>query len=174
MEEKQPKIYKELKSMKNKLKYTYRLKKCKFCGHENHPVNIYCEKCSKPLTTNQEKIKEWLIQKYLTQFLEKTSEYPDIIATRRRTKIGNVEFDYIIELANNNKILLYTVQDEKKIVDIINEVVDYNKINKEKIRLVFLQLLNQSRQNNLIIPNVDGKIIENAKNYGIEIEFFEE
>jgi hypothetical protein len=114
-----------------------------------------------------------LIQKYLLRFLEKISDYPDIVATRRKSKIGKVEFDYIIELADNNKILLYIVQEEKKIADIVNEVIDYNKINKEKIRIVFLLLLDQSGQNNLIIPNVDGKIIENAKNYDIEIEYFE-
>jgi hypothetical protein len=39
--------------------------------------------------------------------------------------------------------------------------------------MVFLLLLDQSGQNNSIIPNVDGKIIEDAKNYDIEIEYFE-
>jgi predicted nucleic acid-binding Zn ribbon protein len=173
MEEKPLRLDKELKSIKNKLKYTYRIKKCKFCGYKNPPDYIYCEKCSRPLTTDQEKIKEWLIQKYLLLTLEKISDYPDIVATRRKSKIGKVEFDYIIELADNNKILLYIVQEEKKIADIVNEVIHYNKINKEKIRLVFLLLLDQSGQNNSIIPNVDGKIIEDAKNYDIEIEYFE-
>lgn len=172
MEEGPSKIFEELKSIKNKLKHTYRAKKCKFCGYKNPPDYIYCEKCSRPLTNDQEKIKEWLIQKYLAQLLEKISDYPDIVATRRKSKIGKVEFDYVIEFADNSKILLYIVQEEKKIVDIINEIIDYNKINKEKIRLVFLLLLDHSRQNNLIIPNVDGKIIENAKNYNIEIEYF--
>ncbi|MFP3234371.1 MAG: zinc ribbon domain-containing protein [Sulfolobaceae archaeon] len=173
MEEKPLRIDKELKSLKNKLKYTYRVKKCKFCGHKNPHNYIYCERCSKPLTTDQEKTEEWLIQKYLLLFLEKISDHPDIVATRRKSKIGKVEFDYIIELADNNKVLLYIVQEEKKIADIVNEVIDYNKINKEKIRLVFLLLLDQSGQNNSIVPNGDGKIIENAKNYDIEIEYFE-
>jgi predicted nucleic acid-binding Zn ribbon protein len=174
MEENPPKFPIELKSIKNKLKYTYRYKKCKFCGHKNPHNYIYCEKCSRPLTTDQEIIKEWLIQKYLLLLLEKISDHPDIVATRRKSKIGKVEFDYIIELADNSKILLYVVQEEKKIVDIINEVIDYNQINKEKIRLVFLLLLNKSGPNNSIIPNVDDKIINDAKNYNIEINFFDE
>jgi len=173
MEEKPLRLDKELKSIKNKLKYTYRNKKCKFCGHKNPHNYIYCEKCSKPLAADQEIVKEWLIQKYLLLLLEKISDHPDIVATRRKSKIGKVEFDYIIELADNNKILLYIVQEEKKIADIVNEVIDYNKINKERIRIVFLLLLDQSGQNNSIIPNVDGKIIEDAKNYDIEIEYFE-
>jgi predicted nucleic acid-binding Zn ribbon protein len=173
MEEKPLRLDKELKSIKNKLKYSYRTKKCKFCGHKNPHNYIYCEKCSRPLTTDQEKHKEWLIQKYLLLILEKISDCPVILATRRKSKIGKVEFDYIMEIADNNKILLYVVQEEKKIADIVNEVIDYNKINKEKIRLVFLHLLDQSGPNNSIIPSVDGKIIENAKNYNIEIEYFE-